>query len=216
MFRINAKNFFLTYARCELDKTYVLTKLQELLQDKEVIYIRVAHELHADEGHHLHCLVQLRDRFNCRDASYFDIDGHHPNVQAPRQPADVNSYIEKDGDIVDFGEFVGTKKHTWADCIGQPTADAFMGMVMENYPRDYALSYERLEYFTRKHYKAELPVYNPDPNDVFTITPEMENWVDLELNKVSFQGETPCTPRRSGYRSLPLRSLPPPPPFRGS
>lgn len=116
-FTINAKNIFLTYAQCPLDKDDVADYLTQLLLDTghPLQYITVGAEQHADGNPHLHVLLSFDRAFYTRDERYFDIGPfddngfcYHPNVQAARRPKECLDYCTKDGDYTkthpaDFG-----------------------------------------------------------------------------------------------------------------
>lgn len=100
-FRISAKGFFVTFPRCNLDKETVITTLRGYFQDIE--YIIVAHELHEDEGDHLHCLIIFENTKNLKNARAFDIDDFHPNIQSIKKPNDCLKYVTKDNDFIEWG-----------------------------------------------------------------------------------------------------------------
>jgi len=110
-FRLNAKNFFLTYPQCPLPINTLVTKLSGL---RPATYVLVSSEQHADGTPHLHALLCLVDKYNCRNERFFDVtcEGrtYHPNLQAVRNLNDVRTYIIKDGNFVEQGEFVDPGK----------------------------------------------------------------------------------------------------------
>lgn len=103
-FRIDAKNFFLTYPQA--DAVESKESLLEFLTTKRsgVVYCCVSKEQHADGEPHYHAILSFSTRYNLRDAAYFDFSGCHPNVQAARNVRHTTIYVKKDGDFVEFGQ----------------------------------------------------------------------------------------------------------------
>lgn len=87
-FRMNAINYFLTYAQCDIAKEDMLALLVELEGDR-IKWCVIAHELHQDGGHHLHVQIEYERRRNIRNGAHFDFLGCHPNIQATRRIKDV-------------------------------------------------------------------------------------------------------------------------------
>lgn len=58
-FRINSKNYFLTFPRCSLSKDDVLHHLIILNYRTNLKYMRVCRELHNNGEPHLHILLQF-------------------------------------------------------------------------------------------------------------------------------------------------------------
>lgn len=93
-FRLYSKTFFLTYSQCELDKTL----LSDLLATKgKIIKMAIGRETHEDGNHHLHALVQYEKKVNVRDERFFDLEGHHPSIESPRNiQASINYCCKED------------------------------------------------------------------------------------------------------------------------
>lgn len=183
--RFQANNIFLTYAQCNLDKEYLQGKLLDIFTDHDIKYLRIGHELHEDNGNHLHAFAQLSKKLHTRNPRFFDVDGHHPNVQAARKPADCNTYCGKDGDFVDWGEFAHqTKKNeeTWQELIAAPTKQDFWELA-KTLGRDYILQHEKLEYYVEKFYNKDSAPYVAR-DGIYRLTPELEDWLTNEFPKV--------------------------------
>jgi len=58
-FRIQAKNYFLTYPHRSLTKDEALTQLQNISTPVNKLFIRVSRELHEDGEPHLHVLKEV-------------------------------------------------------------------------------------------------------------------------------------------------------------
>jgi hypothetical protein len=94
-FRIDAKHIGLTYPQCDLTRERVLESLRSLVGNKYRGAI-IAQEKHADGGFHIHAYLCLSRPRNFRDASLFDIDGFHPNIQGLRSPKHWVLYVQKE------------------------------------------------------------------------------------------------------------------------
>lgn len=94
--RINAKNYFLTYAQAERieSKEHLLGYLRGLVPTPE--RWAIGEEEHADGGRHYHVLLGYANRFDLTNNRFFDYQGHHPNIQAARAPNQVLAYVTKD------------------------------------------------------------------------------------------------------------------------
>lgn len=95
-FRINARNLFLTYPKCDLEPEEALSLLRPELDFEDYV---IAQEMHEDGTPHLHCWLQARPKkkFNIRDPAKLDLLHHHGNYQAARSQAAVLKYVTKDG-----------------------------------------------------------------------------------------------------------------------
>jgi len=92
-FRLQGKNFFLTYPKCNLTREVVLSILLEKLVD--VKYVIVASELHKDGTPHIHALIMSNTKIHTRSNTFFDLTTFHGNYQAARDTDDVIEYIKK-------------------------------------------------------------------------------------------------------------------------
>lgn len=120
-FRINAKNLFLTYPKCDATREDMRDHLYKLLDaDYGVVKYIVAKEKHQDGTDHLHCFVELNKKLNVQNASYFDYNGHHGNYQSSRSPFATAKYCIKDdkeylANFQDLKELKGSKKVSGED-----------------------------------------------------------------------------------------------------
>lgn len=100
-FSITAKGWFLTYPKCDLDKEQAMQLLMAKRPDVERCI--VSSEKHKDGSKHLHAYVQLANRFSCKNARFWDIQGFHGNYAAAKSFYAVSKYIIKDGDYCQWG-----------------------------------------------------------------------------------------------------------------
>lgn len=222
-FQFKSKSIFLTYPQCTITKEALLYYLIEKLQP---LGARVGAELHEDGNPHLHAFVCTRDPFRTRDQACFDLYGFHPNLQAARKSSDVLDYCAKGGDYVDYGELptAGTKR-TYTDVASADSAEAAWSILRDEFPRDYVLNHERLEYFINKKFQRTIEEYMPDPNQNFNtdLFPELDQWIQQRLEvseRGGFAGGGPTGPERGAPRASQRRrerpAYPPGgPPFRG-
>lgn len=173
-FQFNAKNIFLTYPQCQVPKETLLEHLTCLLPGAQVV---VAQELHEDGTPHLHALVKCTTAFRTRNKRYFDFSDHHPNIQGARNVGDVHNYVTKSGNYVTSPTYSSDIKQSWQDVLQQPSKESALNMIRTNYPRDYILNKERIEYFVNTHYTQTLPEYIPDNTQIFQVPPTLLDFV---------------------------------------
>lgn len=175
-FRLQSKHILLTYPRCDVDKSDLLADLVALLAPYSP-HIRVARELHEDGSPHLHSFIRLDRKPNIRSERFFDLRGHHPNIDGRiRNPQATFDYVSKDGDFCDHGQ-PGTLTTKWASVTSASTVEEFWTTVKELSPRDYVLNLEKLEYFVSRHYAAGAPTYvSPYVQESFVVPQELEQW----------------------------------------
>jgi len=137
-FRIQTRNVFLTYPRCNIPKEVACAQLvAKFEQQHQLKWCVVAHELHVDDGNqeqdlvkdHLHAVIQFQKPFQTRDKLFFDLKDeesgtvYHGNYQASRSWRVTLEYTVKDCDIVilpegtSYEDIVKGKKQTMADRV---------------------------------------------------------------------------------------------------
>nr|AFV52593.1 Rep [Tomato leaf deformation virus] len=195
-FKISAKNYFLTYPQCNLTKEEALSQLQNLQTPTNKKYIKIARELHEDGQHHLHVLLQFQGKFQCTNNRFFDLvsptrSAHfHPNIQGAKSSSDVNSYVDKDGDTLQWGEFqvdgrsarggCQTANDAAAEALNAETKEAALQIIREKLPEKYLFQFHNLNSNLDKIFtKAPEPWVPPFPISSFTNVPEeMQEWAD--------------------------------------
>nr|AGH29897.1 replication-associated protein [Tomato mild mosaic virus]AGH29902.1 replication-associated protein [Tomato mild mosaic virus] len=195
-FRINAKNYFLTYPKCSLTKEEALSQLLALEIPSQKKFIKVARELHDDGEPHLHVLIQFEGKFQCTNNRFFDLvsptrSAHfHPNVQGAKSSSDVKSYVDKDGDTVEWGIFqvdgrsarggCQTANDAAAEALNAPSKEAALAIIREKLPEKYLFQFHNLNSnLDRIFAKAPETWSPPFPLSSFTHVPdEMQEWAD--------------------------------------
>lgn len=179
MFRINARNFSLTYPQTPAGFEL---KIQDFLNDlPNVAYYVIGTERHADGGLHQHVALGFTSKKNIRSQTFFDIDGQHPNIQSTRNITDWITYCKKDGNFIESGS-VPRPKRSWSEVLSADTREEAERLVAEISPRDYILNNERIDYWLSKRYTTTFQGdYHPTFTE-FNISVPMQAWADQRLN----------------------------------
>ncbi|CAA59223.1 replication-associated protein [Tomato pseudo-curly top virus] len=195
-FQIAAKNYFLTYPNCSLSKEEALDQLQRLQTPTNKKYIKVARELHENGEPHLHVLIQFEGKFNCKNQRFFDLVSptrsthFHPNIQGAKSSSDVNSYVDKDGDTIEWGEFQidarsarggqQTANDECAEALNRSSKEEALQIIKEKLPKDFLFCYHNLvSNLDRIFTPAPTPFVPPFQLSSFTNVPEdMQEWAD--------------------------------------
>lgn len=159
-FRFSAQRVLLTYSQTgELTKEEVLFTLQERYH---IELYSLGQEEHEDGGWHIHCLLKFDAKTDSRDATLFDVnDGiktHHPNIKPVKRGEahwkKAHNYVEKE-DPTPLCNIPHTL--TWAELLkGSTTVEEYLAGVRDNYPRDYALNFDRLKAFAHAHFGGNV------------------------------------------------------------
>lgn len=103
-FKLQSKNFFLTYPKCELTREDLAENLEHKLA---LDYVLIAKEAHEDGTPHLHALITAKEKATVTNARFFDVANYHGNYQTARNNGDVRSYIIKyDREYLEKGQFL--------------------------------------------------------------------------------------------------------------
>lgn len=179
-FRVNAKNFFLTYPKT--DETSPKSLGEFLLGQRPVTGVLVVRERHADGTYHLHALVAYARKYDCKNERAFDFGEYHPNIQSARNVGDVYEYCIKHNpegdDRFEFGNFA--KKRTWADVIAATTSDDVFAIAKEIAPRDFVLQNDRIASYASSK-RVKIDNYE-SPHVTFNVPDILEDWRNNELN----------------------------------
>nr|AGT42241.1 replication initiation protein [Tomato leaf deformation virus] len=195
-FQISAKNYFITYPHCSLTKEEALSQIQNLETLINKKYIKICRELHENGEYHLHVLIQFEGKYNCKNQRFFDLVSptrsthFHPNIQGAKSSSDVKSYIDKDGDTLEWGEFqvdgrsarggCQTANDAAAEALNSGSKEAALQIIREKLPEKYLFQYHNLNCNLERIFsKAPEPWSPPFPLSSFTNVPEeMQEWAD--------------------------------------
>nr|UOQ23480.1 replication protein [Crassocephalum yellow vein virus]UOQ23487.1 replication protein [Crassocephalum yellow vein virus] len=193
-FRINAKNYFLTYPHCSLTKEEALSQIKALETPITKLFIRICRELHEDGTPHLHVLIQFEGKFQCKNQRFFDLispnrSAHfHPNIQGAKSSTDVKSYMEKDGDVLDHGIFqidgrsarggCQSANDAYAEAINSGSKTSALNILREKAPKDFVLQFHNLNNNLDRIFTPPLEEYiSPFSSSSFDQVPEeLDEW----------------------------------------
>nr|WOL23852.1 C1 [Tomato yellow leaf curl virus] len=194
-FQINCKNYFLTYPKCSLTKEEALSQLKNLETPTNKKYIKVCRKLHENGEPHLHVLIQFEGKFKCQNQRFFDLVSpsraahFHPNIQGAKSSSDVKSYVDKDGDTVDWGEFQidgrsarggqQSANDAYAAALNSGSKSEALRIIKELIPKDYILQFHNLNSnLDRIFQEPPAPYISPFLSSSFNQVPdELEVWV---------------------------------------
>nr|QBO66557.1 replication associated protein [Papaya leaf crumple virus] len=193
-FQIYAKNYFLTYPKCSLTKEEALSQLQNLQTPVNQKYIKICRELHENGEPHLHVLIQFEGKYKCKNNRFFDLvsptrSAHfHPNIQGSKSSSDVKSYMEKDGDTLDWREFQidgrsarggqQSANDAYAQAINTGSKSEALRVIRELAPKDYVLQFHNLNANLDRIFAPPMEGYvSPFLSSSFDQVPEaIEEW----------------------------------------
>jgi hypothetical protein len=93
VFRLNAKNLFLTYPKCTITKEEAYDLLSSLLPIEKFI---IAQELHEDETPHLHVYIKCSKKVDIKSEKFLDLNGYHGKYETCRSDVAVRKYCIKE------------------------------------------------------------------------------------------------------------------------
>lgn len=192
-FRINSQQIFLTYSQANsLEKEEVIQFFKDINHNgNRVGHLLVAVEAHEDGGRHFHIYIKFERKANIRDGRFFDIRDQHPNIQGVRSTKAVLDYCKKDGDYTslqrrgeEWVEWNQSIKRTWGELFNSSTTtEEYLSNVREHFPRDYALSYERLKSMAEQHFKPDKEEFvSTFKKDDFLTVRELDDWVEKNID----------------------------------
>lgn len=187
--RIQENGFTTEDERDALREEWVAA-IEERIQaeGRRIKYGALAIEKHTDGTPHVHAVLVVEPSWDNRRVDIMDIFGRHPNIETLATKADVEraiTYLEKDDPKVHYWNKNrlprNTQRVTYGEILDEATdGESFMSLMRQNQPREFVLSYERLEYFVRKNYAPPVSVYEPKytSDDFPHVTAEMHEWVN--------------------------------------
>nr|ASU11082.1 replication associated protein [Tomato leaf curl New Delhi virus] len=198
-FRVNAKNVFLTFPKCPLPKETMLELLKNIECPSDKLFIRVAQERHQDGSLHLHALIQFKGKAQFRNPRHFDVthpnnsSQFHPNFQGAKSSSDVKSYIEKDGDYIDWGVFQidgrsarggqQTAHDAAAEALNSGSVEAALDILREKLPKDFLFQYHNLKANLERIFTPRSEGYvSPFSISSFDrVPPELVDWANVNV-----------------------------------
>nr|CAM91945.1 replication associated protein [Tomato leaf curl Antsiranana virus] len=194
-FKIQAKNIFLTYPKCSLTKEHLLSFLQNLSLPTNPKYIKICLEHHQNGEPHLHALIQFEGKLTCTNNRLFDCvhpsssTCFHPNIQGAKSSSDVKSYLDKDGDTLEWGEFQidgrsarggqQSANDAYAKALNTGSKSEALRVIRELAPKDFVLQFHNLNSnLDRIFQEPPAPYVSPFLSSSFDQVPEeLEVWV---------------------------------------
>lgn len=177
-FRLNARNVFLTYPKCDASRE----RLQEALSDLQPKPLQwaIAREEHKDGTLHLHALVGYGAKVNIRDERHWDFDGFHPHVEAVRSTKATLAYCQKEDPeplIVGWKSCGpgkrGRDEGEYLQLARDGDIEGAIQRFAEEYPKEYTINKPRVEENLRS--LATKPSEPDWPIDAFQEA--AEDWV---------------------------------------
>ncbi|AED89163.1 replication-associated protein [Jatropha curcas mosaic virus-[Jalgaon]] len=193
-FQINAKNYFLTYPRCSLTKEEALSQIRALQTPTNIKFIKICRELHENGVPHLHVLIQFEGKYKCQNQRFFDLvsptrSAHfHPNIQGAKSSSDVKSYIDKDGDTLEWGTFQidgrsarggqQSANDAYAAALNSGSKSEALKILRELAPRDYLRDFNHISSNLDRIFTTQpTPYQNPFSISSFDRVPEeLDRW----------------------------------------
>lgn len=159
-FRFSASSVLLTYSQIPdgFTKETVYFTIDERYPIKTFV---VGEESHEDGGRHIHAAFTFHRKISSTDAGLFDIndgeDSYHPNI-APIKRGRAHlerarEYCRKEDEepLTNVQEQL-----TWGEMLTvAKNSEEYMDLVRENYPRDYSLSFKRLEEMSKRRWEED-------------------------------------------------------------
>jgi len=180
-YKFSAITCFLTYPQFDnFSKEELLSALRLKFTIEDYI---IAKEQHEDGHDHYHAVLRFENKFSTRDERFFDIAGHHPNIQNPRSLKDVAKYCKKEGDFICSHEDFPGKVCPYAKALEEAKSkDEFLDMLRERDPKGLCKSFSSIRacaehFFTKR--VAYVPKYK---EELFNNVPDvLKEWRDTEF-----------------------------------
>lgn len=104
-FRVQASSFSLTWPQSSFDINECLLFLRSIsIGSASPLEIIVCSETHQSGDLHRHGYIRFNKRVDLRDATRFDFEGRHANVQRTTNIPAWKNYIKEDGDFVEWAQ----------------------------------------------------------------------------------------------------------------
>lgn len=87
------------------------------------------------------------------------------------------------GDFIKHGLAFKEKKRTWGQLVEESKdSDDFMNLVASQYPRDFVLNHEKLEYYCKQKYKIKIAKYVSRFSSFANVPQSLVDWASINLN----------------------------------
>jgi len=187
-FHFDGVHVFLTYPRCTLEREQLRDFILQLEPDAKYI---VARELHDDGTPHLHAYAHFGKRRRFASERAFDLDGHHPNIQRPRNAKHVIAYCRKEdaSPLVSdgLGDGVEPSGNGWGEILETATnKEEFLSLVRARYARDYVINLEKVLYAAEWMYGRDETEYSGRTRSEFREPATLTAWVRENLEQVHY------------------------------
>lgn len=147
-FRLQAKNLFLTYPRCTMEKELVRDNLKGYFKEN-IKWFVIAREDHEDGTPHIHIVVSLKEKAHIRKQEDLDkITGSHGNYQAARNVMKCAKYAVKDQDYLEEG--IDMKAMIQQELSEKPTKKLVSALMEGKTPKQIMREYPELYFNSRK------------------------------------------------------------------
>lgn len=197
---IYAKNFFLTYPRCELHPEYALTAFRNLPHSEHLEWAHVVQEEHEDGGFHLHAVLHYSKRVRIRDAEYFDLhygdECFHGNYQASKNVKHSLKYIRKDPILeASYGAVPFDGNNPWAVALDSAkSAEDFCAQIRAADPMRFVLYNDKVESFAIRAFGGNPSGFDPVRDlGSFHVPAVLNDWYSQQLMVCSaLREDAPC------------------------
>lgn len=147
MFRLNARNFFLTYSNVEQQGWHAFTN-QELFEFLTALsgttYVCVGQEQHEDGSPHFHAIVTFKSKKDLRNESFFNFGNCHPNIQPVHNYRAAISYCKKDGHWTETPKTQEPERDLLQLAMQSAEAEYFQTCYTKGVPYGYATHFWKL------------------------------------------------------------------------
>lgn len=184
-FDFHAKYVYLTYPQFpNFSKFRLLIELCDKVPAVISNFI-ICKEQHKDEGDHYHALLEFDRKYRSRSSTVFDIQGHHPNIQSPRDIYRVADYIRKDGDSICSEETFAIKASSsktdkselWKSAIATASnTQSCLDAIGEVSPRGLCKAFNSIKAFAEWKFKEITEDYTSPFTD-FIIGEDIQSWL---------------------------------------
>lgn len=184
-FQFDGEHVFLTYPRCNLERSRLRDFFNDLAPNSNHV---IARELHEDGTPHLHAYIHFGRRRRFASVRSFDVDGHHPNVQKPRNAKQVIAYCRKeDAEALVSPGLANVQQSNggWGELLElSGSREEFLDRTREMFPRDHVLSLEKLLFYAEWAFGRDETPYTGRARDGFREPPSLTEWVLRNLSQV--------------------------------